>query len=363
VSKLNAAGSALLYSTYLGGNSIDRGYAIALDDNGNVYVTGETYSANFPTWNPLQPSKRANDDAFVSKLNAAGSALVFSTFLGGNSFDKGFGIAVDGSGNVYVSGDTSSTNFPTVNPIQAAKFGPSDAFVSKLNAAGSVLLYSTYLGGVGDELDAQIAVDSSGNAYVTGITSFSFLSPPDVTTPTIFNGQDVFVAKLNAPGSAVVYSICLCGSASDQSRGIAVDGLGNAYVTGGTASTNFPIVNPMQPYRGGTSDAFVTKINDGGGSVPTVTAIQPRSGARGTSVNVTLTGTNFVIGSTSVTVSGTGFTIGPVNVASSTSLTTVFTIASSATPRSRTVKVTTPGGTTAEGVAFTVTDPLFPTSR
>jgi IPT/TIG domain/Beta-propeller repeat len=224
------------------------------------------------------------------------------------------------------------------------------------------LIYSTYLGSIGNETEARIAVDGAGSAYVTGITYLAPLGFPDVT-PSISNGPDAFVWKLDAAGSALLYSLCLCGSSSDGGRGIALDGLGNAYVAGSTASPNFPTVNPMQPYGGGSSDGFVTKISDRAGDGPTVTAIQPRSGARGTSVNVTLMGTNFVTESTSVTVSGDGVTVGPVNVASSTSLTTVFVIASAATPGSRTVKVKTPAGTTMDGVTFIVGDPLFPTSR
>src|SRR5712691_11698552 len=167
----------LVYSTYLGGSGFDSGWGIAVDGSGNVYVTGSAQSTNFPTANPLQPSFgggtfQIDGDAFVTKINAAGSARVYSTYLGGGGGDDGDGIAVDGSGYAYVTGTTSSTNFHTVNPLQASNAGGTftgtfgDAFVTKINAAGSALVYSTYLGGSGNDYGNGIAVDGSGNAYV-----------------------------------------------------------------------------------------------------------------------------------------------------------------------------------------------------
>jgi hypothetical protein len=274
VTKLNSTGSALLYSTYLGGSAGDRGSGIAVDTSGNAYITGSTDSTNFPTVSPLQAVPGGSGDAFVAKLNAAGSALLYSTYLGGNFGDSGSGIAVDSSGNAYVTGSTSSTNFPTANPLHAAPGGSGDAFVAKLNATGSALMYSTYLGGSGIDQGSGIAVDSSGNAYITGSTdsrNFPTVNP----IQAVFSGDtclntadsspcfDVFVAKLNAAGSALAYSTYLGGSAGppgsrdDEGSGIAIDSSGNAYITGGTNSTNFPTVNPLQAARGG---AFVAKI-------------------------------------------------------------------------------------------------------
>ena len=173
MTKINAAGSARVYSTYLGGGGTDQGHGIAVDGSGNAYVTGYTGSTNFPTSQPSAGAANGGgEDAFVTKLNAAGSALVYSTYLGGSGTDAGQGIAVDGAGNAYVTGYTSSTNFPTANPLQASNGGGGyDAFVTKLNAAGSALVYSTYLGGSGRRFGQGIAVDGSGNAYVTGSTS------------------------------------------------------------------------------------------------------------------------------------------------------------------------------------------------
>jgi len=261
VAKLNAAGSALTYSTYLGGSDSDDGYGIAVDGAGNAYVTGWTYSPDFPTASPLQAAHAGLRDAFVAKLNAAGSALTYSTYLGGSSDDYGRGIAVDGSGNAYVTGWTYSPDFPTASPLQAAKAGTRDAFVAKLNAAGSALAYSTYLGGSSSDYGYGIAVDGSGNAYVTGETAstdFPTVSPLQAANA---GGYDTFVAKLNVAGSALTYSTYLGGSDTDWVEGIAVDGSGNVYVTGETASPDFPTVSPLQAASAGARDAFVAKLS------------------------------------------------------------------------------------------------------
>ena len=258
----------LSYSTYLGGGSTDRGYAIAVDSSGNAYVTGQTDSTNFPTASPIQPANDGNSDVFVTKLNASGNALVYSTYLGGGSFECGFGIAVDGSGNAYVAGDTSSSDFPTASPMQPAQASGDEAFVTKLNAAGDTLVYSTYLGGDGNDDVLGIAVDASGNAYVTGSTSSTDFPTASPLQPAFGGNSDVFVAKLNAAGAALVYSTYLGGSEFDIGLGIAVDASGNAYVTGVTRSTNFPTASPIQPANaGGSQDAFVTKLNVSGNAL------------------------------------------------------------------------------------------------
>jgi hypothetical protein len=280
VAKLNPAGSALVYSTYLGGSDLEVGNGIAVDPAGNAYVTGLTHSTDFPTANPLQATcgggcSNSHADAFVAKLNPAGSALIYSTYLGGPALDEGDAIAVDTAGNAYVTGYTGSTDFPTANPLQPSYGGDSwDAFVAKLNPAGSALVYSTYLGGSNRDGGRGIALDASGNAYVTGgtaSTDFPTLNPIQGTCNNCsssylgLNYPDAFVAKLNSAGSALVYSTYLGGSGLDYGYGIAVDSAGNAYVTGTTASTDFPTANPLQPnYGGGDSDAFVAKISPGG---------------------------------------------------------------------------------------------------
>jgi Beta-propeller repeat len=269
VTKLNAAGSALVYSTYLGGNAFDGCYGIAVDSAGNVYLAGSTLSSNFPTVNAVQATRGSNNspDAFVAKLNAAGSALVYSTYLGGSSFDGASSIAVDSSGNAYVTGGTGSTNFPTANAFQSALGSQADAFITKFNAAGSALIYSTYLGGIGDDHGNSIAVDSTGSVYVAGYTYSTDFPTANAIQATRGGDRDAFVTKVNAAGSALVYSTYLGGSDMDFANSIAVDSAGNAYATGATFSTNFPTANALQSALGGQSDAFVTKLNAAGSAL------------------------------------------------------------------------------------------------
>jgi hypothetical protein len=272
VSKLSADGSALVYSTYLGGSVSDQGNAIAVDAAGNAYVAGQTCSTDFPTVFPVQAALNGACGGFVSKLNAAGSALVYSTYLGGSGtavgsgpYDSAAGIAVDSSGGAYVTGTTYSSEFPTVNPIQGTLLGTYSAFLTKLNASGSAFVYSTYVVfGSG----AGVAVDSSGNAYLTG-TSFNFSSsyPPGSTTIGI--ATTLFVCKVNEAGSAFVYFTYVGATIFDSANAIAVDSSGNAYVAGESGSTNFPTVNPVQPtnncpYSG---NAIIFKLNAAGSAL------------------------------------------------------------------------------------------------
>ena len=274
VTKLNAGGAALVYSTYLGGDRNDVGTSIAVDSSGSAYVTGQTISPNFPTTNPLQPINGGSSDAFVTKINAEGSAYVYSTYVGGSADDFGIGIAVDSSGNAYVTGSTYSLDFPTINPLQASNEGGTfwgNGFVTKINPAGSALVYSTYLGGSGGDAGSGIAIDGSGNAYVTGLTRSTDF-PTQLPIQGSFGGAlDAFVTKINAAGSALVYSTYLGGTGNDQGHGIAVDGSGNAYVTGTTSSTNFPTTSPLQASNNAGSadvgDVFVTKINAAGSAL------------------------------------------------------------------------------------------------
>jgi hypothetical protein len=340
VTKLNAAGTALVYSTFLGGSGSDEGYGIAVGTlTGNAYLTGLTGSTNFPTSHAVQDSWRGGWDSFVTELNAAGSALVYSTYLGGsgdeapptirhqlgialstdtsgNTFayvaggttstdfpttagayqvasagsadafvtkfdptgavvyasylggtgiDGAAGIAADTTGNAYLTGYTRSTNLPTTPGAFQTAFGGGnggggDAFVTKFNPAGSGLVYSTYLGGPDSEVGAGIAVDSSGNAYVAGEATGYFPTTSGAYQASPAGVADIFVSKVNATGTALLYSTLLGGSAGDRSRAIAVDDAGNAYVTGHTQSINFPIKNAFQSTNAG-QDAFVTKLN------------------------------------------------------------------------------------------------------
>ncbi len=270
VAKLNLSGDALVYSSYLGGNSGDAIYGIAVDSTGNAYVTGRTFSSNFPTVNPYQASYGGQGDAFVTKLNSSGSALVYSTYLGGagEGHDWGWGIAVDAGGNAYVAGHTYSYNFPVANAFQPIYGGIMDAFVTKLNASGNELVYSTYLGGFGNDAASAIAVDPEGCAYVTGYTaSGSFPTTADALQPAGPGGSSVFITKLSASGNQLIYSTYLGGNGNDYGNGIALDSKGNVYLTGYTESSNFPVLNPVQVTNKGNSDAFVSILNASGSSL------------------------------------------------------------------------------------------------
>jgi len=265
VVRLDAMG-ALSYSTYLGGSEDDEGNGIALDSSRNVYITGGTKSKDFPTKNAMQPALSGQEDAFVVKLDPAG-ALVYSTYLGGSIDDRGFGIAVDSADNACIVGSTTSSDFPTRNALQPGFGGLQDAFVAKLDWTGA-LIYSTYLGGSNFDQGQAIAVDSSDNMYITGFTNSSNFPTVGAVQPTFKGGlADVFVAKLNAAGSALLYSTYLGGSGFDRGFGIAVDSAGNAFVTGGTTSPDFPTVGAVQPTFGGLTDAFVAKLNSTGAAL------------------------------------------------------------------------------------------------
>jgi hypothetical protein len=266
VTKLQSSGSSLGYSTFLGGNGFDWAVAIAVDSAGNAYVTGRTESSDFPTSNPFQAARGGAGDAFVAKLNAAGSVLVFSTYLGGSASDKGYGIAVDGSGHAYVTGETSSTDFPaTAGAFQTSNASTSaaacDGFVTKLDPAGSALVYSTYLGGTDIDLAEAIAVDAAGHAHVTGETGSTDFPTVDAVQPTRDGSSDVFVTELNAAGSALVHSTYLGGNDADEGLSIAVGASCNVFVTGTTYSTSFPTTSgAFQTAAAGGGDAFVTRI-------------------------------------------------------------------------------------------------------
>jgi hypothetical protein len=267
VVKLNAAGSALVYSTYLGGSGADGACGIAVDGVGSAYVAGSTHSTNFPTSSDaFDRSYNTHADAFVTKLNAAGSSLAYSTYLGGGKRDGSGGIAVDGAGSAYVTGETRSRNFPaSADAFDRTYDRWAEAFVTKLNAAGSSLAYSTYLGGNGDDDSYWIAVDGAGSAYVAGETD----SRNFPTTVGAFDRSsdqlsgDAFVTKLNQAGSALAYSTFLGGGGIDEGYGVAIDGAGRAYVVGVTDSRSFPTTAGAfdRSFSGGEVDAFVTKLD------------------------------------------------------------------------------------------------------
>jgi hypothetical protein len=297
VTKINAAGTGLVYSTYLGGSDGVSGNGIAVDSTGNAYITGYSFSSNFPMQNPLYPNNGGGSDVFVAKINPTGSALLFSTYLGGSSYDNGNAISVDGDGNIYVTGETNSSDFPKTSPLYSNLQGI-DAFVTKIKGDYSALIYSTYLGGSDSDSGRGIAVDSNGNAYVTGYTdSFNF-PIANALYPQKWGDRDAFVTKINASGTALLYSTYLGGSWNDEGSAIAVDNVGNAYVTGFTYSEDFATQNPLFPILRGDLDAFVTKMNPDGSTLIYSTFLGGSGDDKGSTIAVDKAGNTYVTGQT-----------------------------------------------------------------
>jgi len=281
ITKINPTGNELIYSTYLSGSGVDGSYGMAIDSEGAVYLTGYTNSTDFPTQNPIQGTNAGGYDAFITKINASGTALVYSTYLGGSGEDWYGGIAVDSGGAAYVTGSTGSIDFPTKNPIQGSKAGERDAFITKINASGTALVYSTYLGGSGGAGGVEIAVDSEGAAYVAGGAGVDF--PTKNPIQGINAGEtDIFIAKVNSSGSDLIYSTYLGGRGEENSEGLAVDSEGAAYVTGFTRTDDFPALNPIQgSYGGGERDAIIAKLSFTS-STPTTYSLTITAGSGGT---------------------------------------------------------------------------------
>jgi hypothetical protein len=306
VAKLAPDGTALVYATYLGGAAEDFGRGIAVDATGAAYVTGETASADFPTTpGAVQPALGGFVDAFVAKLAPDGAALIYATFLGGGDFDGGRAVVVDAAGAAYVTGDASA-DFPvTPGAVQPTLHGFRDAFVTKLAPAGTALVYSTYLGGSSAEIGNGIAVDAAGAAYLTGETaSPDFPTTPGVVQPSFGGDEDAFVAKLTPDGTALVYATYLGGSSFDIGQGIAVDGTGAAYVTGTTGSfggpNNFPTTpGAVQPTFGGLQDAFVAKLTPDGTTLVYATYLGGSQFDGGQGIAVDAAGAAYVMGATS----------------------------------------------------------------
>ena len=284
VSKVDPAGATLVYSTYLGGRGSEAGTAIAIDALGQAHVVGVTHSADFPVTAGAFQGVHAGGtaDAFAAKLDASGSTLLYATFLGGSDADAAEGLVIDTAGNAYVSGATLSPDFPTTpgafQTIPSAglpappTYTPSryDAFVAKLAPAGTALVYSTYFGGTSEEYGVSVAVDATGNAYLTGTTRSANLPTTDGAFQRTGGGlsESAFVTKMNPSGSALVYSTYLDGSHHEFGSGIAVDAAGQAFVTGGTQSVDFPTTaGAYRPTHVGDADAFVTRLDALGASL------------------------------------------------------------------------------------------------
>jgi hypothetical protein len=272
VLKMNSSGTQLLYATYLGGRGEERALGVAVDSTGNAYVTGFTNSTDFPTVNALRGTLSGARDAFLAKLSADGSQLVWSTLWGGTGSDNANSVAVDGSDHVTIAGDTTSIDLPVQSAFRSTNAGGTDAFLAKFTTAGA-LLFSTYLGGSGEDRATGIAIDSAGDLYTAGGTTSSNFPAVSAYRSTNAGGQDCFVAKLAANGASLLYSTYLGGSggsvgAAEQCHSIAVDANKNAYVVGVTSSPNFPLLGAFQTaHGGGATDGFVTKLGSTGASL------------------------------------------------------------------------------------------------
>jgi hypothetical protein len=297
-----------VYATFLGGAYQDHGLHIAVDDAGQAVVTGYTESSDFPTTpGAFDTSYNGSDrdrDAFVVKLNPAGSGLSYGTFLGGDRWDIAYSVAVDGASSAHVTGSTSSNNFPTTPGVfQTSCYGApwSDAFVVKLNPSGSGLDYATCLGGARGDGGSDISLDGGGNAYVTGGTgSNNFPTTPGAFDTSLGGYTDAFVVKLNSVGSGLDYATLLGGGDEDHGSGIAVDGAGGAYVMGATDSVDFPVTaGAFDTSHNGVSDVFVIKLNPAGAGLAYATFLGGSNVDFGTSLALDGTGSVSLTGSTS----------------------------------------------------------------
>lgn len=364
VTKMDAAGKMVIYSTYLGGSGSENGARIAVDGVGSVYVSGMTNASDFPLKNPFQAQRKGQDEAFVTKLSPTGNEILFSSYVGGSADDSASGIAITTSGDIYLTGTTRSTDFPVAQAIQstlaggadgflvkvtsdgmlaaatylggslddapqsvavdrngeayiagqtgsanfpvmnayqpqlANRVGGIDGFITHFNAAGTALTYSTYLGGNSFDYLTDLAVDSSGNAYVTGYTGSDNFPLRDALQKSSGGQFDVFVTKLDRSGKALIFSTYLGGAGADQAFGIAVDSLRNVYITGLTRSLNFPVINSIQPNFLGDRDAFLCKINATGGKIVYSTYLGGARGETGWAVAVDSSGAATVTGVT-----------------------------------------------------------------
>lgn len=270
VAKLTPTGDQFIYSSLIGGSGTETGVSIAGDAAGNAYITGRTSSQDFPIVGPIQATYGGGDsDAFVAKLVPDGNLLAYSTLLGGSGSENNdgkTGIAVDTAGVVYVVGDTQSPDFPTKNALRSTKTGPassSDGFVAKINATGTDFVYSTYLGGNDDDFAHAIAADNSGNAYVTGRTKSTSFTGSSATRPSS-SASDAFVTKLNSAGSAISYLTFIGGvPGEDSGNAIVVDSAGNAVIAG-SAGDGLTTTNATQSFSRGAGDALVAKLGPTG---------------------------------------------------------------------------------------------------
>lgn len=301
--------SSLIYATYLGGTASESGKALTVDNSGNAYITGATFSADFPvTASAYDTNQNGLDDIFVTKLNADGSSLIFSTFLGGVGSDTGNAIVLDTAGNIYLTGRTDSANFPVKATaidtiLNDGTFPYSDAFITKLDATGAMLLYSTYIGGQIAEEAVGIKLDSAGNIYIAGKTSSSDFPTTAGAFDQSFNGGgpllcDCFVSKLDASGTAFLYSTFLGGSQDDYCGALTINTMGEAYITGYTFSSNFPVTPGAYDTTFGSGipgpiEMYITRLNSSGSDLVFSTFF---GGSSGKAIAVDIDGNVYVTG-------------------------------------------------------------------
>ena len=305
LTKLGVTG-ALAYSTYLGGNANEQAYGgVAVDISSNVYVAGWTGSSNFPTRNAYQATSAGSNEAFVAKFNPAlsgNASLLYSTYLGGTNADWAYGVDADAIGNVYLAGYTFSTNFPVLNAYQSAYNGANDAFFTKLNtnlSGAASLIYSTYLGGSGNDIAYGVAIDTTGMVQLTGNTSSTNFPTRNAFQSTFGGASDAFMTTINpnlSGNSSLIYSTYLGGSGTDNGYSIAVNGAGQAYVTGSTVSNNFPSVAPMQIGLGGAF-VFAAKLTPYLAGVHSVSYATRIGGGTGYAIALDSTNAAYVTGS------------------------------------------------------------------
>ncbi|MBI4470759.1 MAG: SBBP repeat-containing protein [Acidobacteria bacterium] len=264
VAKLDPSGSQMIFCTYLGGSGTDRCNGLAVDGTGNILLTGMTTSPDFPRARSTQSALAGGYDAWVAKLTPDGTALVYATYLGGAARDQGTAIVTDPSGNTYVAGTTLSDNFPTARPVQHARAGQTDLFLASYKPLGTTLDFSTYWGGSADDVATAIAADAAGNVYITGFTRSWDLPLAAPIQPATGGAADAIVMKFSVRNRAIIYATYLGGSADEAGRSIALDAAGRALITGETYSSNFPIQNALQPSMSGPSDIFISKLDETG---------------------------------------------------------------------------------------------------
>ena len=279
--KLNATGNGLLYSTYIGGSSGDSGSNIFLDEMENIIASGSTSSLDFPVVNSFDMTHNGRTDCFLLKMNITNNTLEYSTYIGGSECDDIYSMAVDALGDIYLTGRTESSDFPTVNAYDSSYNGGGrprwiigDCFVSKFNSSGSGLLYSTYVGGSeGPEIAYSIDTDSQGNAYVTGWTESSDFPTINAYDDSLNGSTDCFYFKLNYTGESLLYSTYIGGNETEYASSIFIEPLGHATICGRTVSSDFPTFNAYNEAYSGEGDCFVIQLSPNGGSLEYATYI------------------------------------------------------------------------------------------